>query len=145
MTRLAALLSGCSAFLVASWLLVGSYDQKRVQRPRGGRKYPATAEIPKQSLGRNRLGERKAPPVKLNSVTKGVVINKKKLLDSVTLEDLQAPSGRLWIPAALSGSVNKNSPNPLLNVMVAFCQVNFYELLLITKLLSIAIVSKLVR
>lgn len=62
--------------------------------------------------------------VKRRRPTKGIMVDRKNITEIVTLEDLQAPEGRLWIPAAIVGPVNTGSSEPLYNVLVSYCQLD---------------------
>lgn len=131
MRRLVAFVSGCSFFIVASWLLVGNHDASRVSRsnqfsvvPRrdnregdnGVRRVPLPGDENRGLVG--------GPMAKKKAGIRGVAVDRANVIETVTLEDLQAPQGRLWIPAALSGRIEHNSPNPLFNVLVAYCQLD---------------------
>lgn len=55
---------------------------------------------------------------------RGVTVNRRAIIENVTLEDLRAPEGRLWIPAAMVGPVNPDASDPFINVAVAYCQLD---------------------
>lgn len=130
MTRLALIVSGCSAFLVASWLVAGNHEaslrktpvQAAPLRPHGDNiEHEANKRDlngPVRDFQAKKGGPRKKGPMR------GVGVDRTNIREGVTLDDLQAPDGRLWIPAAISGPVDKQLADPLFNVLVAYCQLD---------------------
>lgn len=94
----------------------------RVKLP--GRDGPR-GEFDKRGGERDRGGGPMSPAKKKKLGMRGITVDRKNIIETVEMEDLRAPPGRLWIPAALSGPVNTNSPDgPLFNVLVAYCQLD---------------------
>lgn len=134
MPRLSVLVSGCSVLLVLAWLLL--VTGRNVERENDndpamlrGREHTGNHNnspsgegvglgIEVQAVGeeasRQMQGKKKRP-------VKGVVVNRREIIEHVTLDDLRAPEGRLWIPAAMLGPLSPTSPDPLYNVLVAYC------------------------
>jgi len=165
MPRLAVLLCGCSAVLIASWVLVATNQANQPPIPQQAMPHstiPGEAAVmpfrsegepsppirdakeqvsklkerlQKRPAGIDRFGippdhrgelERGAPPTrKRRTGPRGVTVDRKNIVETVELEDLKAPPGRLWIPAALSGPINRNGAgHPLSSVLVAYCQLD---------------------
>lgn len=148
MPRLAVLISGCSVCLVASWAMVAIHQANQgvaqippVQRAPVARTAgeAAAAQAKADALGLkallqsgqdergeelDRLGK-KAPPAKKKRMgARGIAVDRKNIVETVEMEDLRAPPGHLWIPAALSGPINNKGGDPLFNVLVAYCQLD---------------------
>lgn len=163
MPRLAVLLCGCSAVLVASWAMMATNQANQQPVPDQAIPHAAVSEAPevvplrsegesppireakaevsklqermqKHPAGFDRFGmpdhrgelERGAAPSrKKRAGMRGVNVDRKNIVETVELEDLRAPPGRLWIPAALSGVISRNgNDDPLFNVLVAYCQLD---------------------
>ena len=129
MPRLTVLVSGCSVFLVAAWLLLVSHDAGRTGRSHAPMQRPHAIErLPDYAVSGNReLFAQQgavAAAAKKKQVAKGVTIDRSNVIESVTMEDLRAPEGRLWIPAAVAGPIDLKAPNPIFNVLVAYCQLD---------------------
>lgn len=147
MPRLAVLISGCAVFLVAGWAVVAinQANQDLVQPPvQGGpvvgprsaiegAKADAAELRPHlhKSLGRDGPGEernrdgRPVPSAKKKRLgLKGITVDRKNIVETVEMEDLRAPPGRLWIPASVNGPINNQGGDPLFNVLVAYCQLD---------------------
>lgn len=131
MPRLAPVLSGCSIIIVATWLLLGNHEASPVHVPA---KLPPPGGVdgehnrvmlmphvegPKQLDNKVRMA-----PKKKKQGMRNVIVDRANILEAVSLEDLRAPEGRLWIPAAVSGPIDPKSPNPIFNVLVAYCQLD---------------------
>lgn len=84
---------------------------------------PPERNVRREELERN---GKSAPPAKKKRVgARGITVDRKNIVETVEMEDLRAPPGRLWIPAALSGPINRNDGgDPLFNVLVAYCQLD---------------------
>eukprot|EP00752_Nemacystus_decipiens_P003907 g3584.t1 len=142
MPRLAVLISGCSVCLVASWAMVAIHqaNQGIAQIPpiQGAPVAAVKADAVglrvsvDHSLGRDkqrreeieRLGQKAPPAKKKRTGARGISVDRKNIVETVEMEDLRAPPGRLWIPAALSGPINTKGGDPLFNVLVAYCQLD---------------------
>eukprot|EP00903_Cladosiphon_okamuranus_P005729 g5686.t1 len=153
MARLAVLISGCSVFLVASWAMVAIHQanhsiarvpqaaQGARSRTTGNRDaFPADGARA-DALGRQarlqqppgrdgrreeleRNGRQAQAAKKKRMGARGISVDRKNIVETVEMEDLRAPPGRLWIPAALSGPINNKGGDPLFNVLVAYCQLD---------------------
>ncbi|CAM9212422.1 unnamed protein product, partial [Hapterophycus canaliculatus] len=87
-------------------------DGPRVEGDKRGRE-PGRGGGPVSAAKKKKLGMR------------GITVDRRNIVETVEMDDLRAPPGRLWIPAALSGPVNQNKPeDPLFNVLVAYCQLD---------------------
>lgn len=133
MPRLALLLSGCSAFLVATWLVAGNHEASLRATP------VQQASLHSLHAGHNVANEEganrdlnepmrafqadKGAPKKKGPM-KGVGVDRANIREDVTLDELQAPEGRMWIPAAIAGPIEHDAPKPLFNVLVAYCQLD---------------------
>lgn len=148
MPRLAVLVSGCSVCLVASWAFVAIRQQNEAVTPHpqavGARisleDEPARIDGQAKRAARlkdslkppdehrealNVVGKKRPAKAKKRSGVKSVSVDRKNIVETVTMDDLRAPPGRLWIPAALSGPINyKDGSDPLFNVLVAYCQLD---------------------
>lgn len=138
MTRLALFVSACSVFLASIWLLVGRHEAGVDGKTGSGNQ--SLANHPPQTFAGQRLHDTRprddnnalpptrdlqgARPPKGRSGIRGISVDRANIVETVTMDDLRAPEGRLWIPAALSGPISKKSPNPLFNVLVAYCQLD---------------------
>lgn len=131
MPRLTVLVSGCSVFLVAAWLLLGNYETGRTDRSRAPRQRPRAIErLPDNAISGNRelfiqqQGAASAARAKKKQAPRGVTVDRSNIIETVTMEDLRAPEGRLWIPASVAGPIDLKAPNPIFNVLVAYCQLD---------------------
>lgn len=131
MTRLTVLVPGCSVFLVASWLLFVSHEAGRTDRGRAPMQRPRAMErLPEYAVSGNRElfaqpgAMQVAQAAKKKQAARGVTVDRSNIIETVTMEDLRAPEGRLWIPAAVSGPIDLKAPNPIFNVLVAYCQLD---------------------
>lgn len=145
MPRLAVLFTGCSVFLVASWAMVAIHQANQDLVPRPSQQEPPSVartdgakvdavvlQAPlKQSPGPDVRREeleraRKPAPLakKKREGARGIAVDRKNIVETVEMEDLRAPPGRLWIPAALSGPINHKGGDPLFTVLVAYCQLD---------------------
>lgn len=106
--------------------------KERMQRPadgkdgrfgKPGRREELELEL---ELADRSPGRPAAPPArKRRTGPRGVAVDRKNIVETVELEDLRAPPGRLWIPAAVSGPINRaGDGDPLFNVLVAYCQLD---------------------
>ncbi|CAM9123949.1 unnamed protein product [Ectocarpus sp. 12 AP-2014] len=146
MPRLAVLISGCSMFLVLSWAMVAIRQASQPQfdsssptilpaakgQKEGGvgvqredaAKLKTRFKAPEGKDHGDRELDRNGKPKKRMG-SRGISVDRKNIVETVEMDDLRAPPGRLWIPAALSGPINHDSPdNPLFNVLVAYCQLD---------------------
>lgn len=155
MPRRAVLISGCSVFLVLSWALFailhangaqdspagvpapaleagnlsGSFD-KVVEAKAAAAKLRGRVNFPGRSgpdvdKGVGKPDGPMSPAKRKKMGMRGITVDRKNIVETVEMDDLRAPPGRLWIPAALSGPVNQNSPEgPLHSVLVAYCQLD---------------------
>lgn len=150
MPRLAVLISGCSVCLVASWAMVAIHqaNQSVAHLPpaRGAPVARTVGDAADEGARADALGlqarlkqsprldkrreelERngRQPPAakKKRMGARGISVDRKNIVETVGMEDLRAPPGRLWIPAALSGPINNKGGDPLFNVLVAYCQLD---------------------
>lgn len=131
MPRLAVLVPGCSVFLVTTWLLLvnneaGHTDRSRasMQRPRGIERLPENAVSGNRELFVQQGAMQVAQAAKKKQAARGVTVDRSNIIETVTMEDLRAPEGRLWIPASVSGPIDLKAPNPIFNVLVAYCQLD---------------------
>ncbi|CAM9339983.1 unnamed protein product, partial [Ectocarpus fasciculatus] len=140
MPRLAVLISGCSVFLVLSWAMVAIRQANQPQFPSSAPTIlPAAAEARKAAdgvqqqypaaklktrfqapegmdQGGRELDRNGKPKKKKTGGARGITVDRKNIVETVEMDDLRAPPGRLWIPAALAGPINHDSPdNPLFN------------------------------
>lgn len=152
MTRLAVLISGCTLCLVCSWALLAIHKQNeaRAPLPRAAGARISLGEEPNEVVDespaekalrlkaslmargdthREALDQDGSPKVpakkKKRPSVRSVTVDRNNILETVQMDDLRAPPGRLWIPAALSGPINhKDGVDPLFNVLVAYCQLD---------------------
>lgn len=151
MPRLAVLISGCSVCLVASWAMVAIHQANQgvaqippgqgapVARTAAGEASAASRAARADALGLahpqspgrderreelERLGRQAPPAKKKRTGARGIAVDRKNIVETVEMDDLRAPPGRLWIPAALSGPINNKGGDPLFNVLVAYCQLD---------------------
>lgn len=149
MGRLAVVVSLSSALLVVVWLLVGSGGSTTTNGTANSAatKFPGdtlrknsritAAEGPDDEGGHPREEGRRLPSkvTKLQPVRhpprakkkrpiKGVQVDRRNVIEEVTMQDLEAPEGRLWIPAAILGPVRTTYVDPLHDVLVAYCQLD---------------------
>lgn len=146
MPRLTVLVSGCSVFLVAGWLLLANQEAGRPRVPvqlsgvterrpdaavKNGRHLEPAASANRdlfnsRGAGGLRLNSRgiPAPPPKRKQAARGISVDRSHIIETVTMDDLRAPEGRLWIPAAVSGPIDLKASNPIFNVLVAYCQLD---------------------
>ncbi|CAN0085533.1 unnamed protein product, partial [Ectocarpus sp. 8 AP-2014] len=146
MPRLAVLISGCSVFLVLSWAMVAIRQASQPQFHSSSPTVLPTAKAQKEGgvgvqkedaaklktrfkapdgkyLGDRELDRNGKPKKRMGS--RGISVDRKNIVETVEMDDLRAPPGRLWIPAALSGPINHDSPDDaLFNVLVAYCQLD---------------------
>lgn len=126
MARLALLVSACSIVLLAGWLLVGNFGENVGDKPgglppgNGGGVSPK----PQRNLFKGVPPIKKSMLPKKKQIMKGVIVDRNSIVESVSLKDLEAPPGRLWIPASVAGPIDRNKPEPLFNVLVAYCQLD---------------------
>lgn len=146
MPRLAVLISGCSMCLVASWAMVAIHQANQDLAPPPPvagvlGDDPAIAKADAVGL-QARLGQSPGSDARREELQRtgwlapaaaakkkrmgqrGISVDRKNIVETVEMEDLRAPPGRLWIPAALSGPVNRQGGDPLFNVLVAYCQLD---------------------
>lgn len=151
MPRLAVLISGCSLCLVASWAFVAIRQQNEealAPRPlakarvsldverkideggalakKNAARLKADLLLPGGDAGALDHGKKPRPAAKKKKAgVRGVMVDRNNVVETVEMDDLRAPPGRLWIPAAVSGPVNmKDGGDPLFNVLVAYCQLD---------------------
>lgn len=124
MARLALLVSACSIVLLAGWLIVGNFggnvgDEPGDLPPRNG---GGVSPKPQRNLFQPPIKKSMLP--KKKQIMRGVMVDRSSIVETVSLQDLEAPPGRLWIPASVAGPIDKNKPEPLFNVLVAYCQLD---------------------
>lgn len=129
MPRLPVLVSGCSVFIVATWLLLGSHETGRTGRARAPvQRARAIERLPDNAISGNRelfaQQGAMAAAAKKRQAARGVTVDRSNIIETVTMADLRAPEGRLWIPAAVAGPIDLKAPNPIFNVLVAYCQLD---------------------
>lgn len=157
MGRIVVLVSACSVFLVAGWLLVitggdrSNSNEKLAASVPAVRKVDLSVDKERQSAERllpqqtdkkikginpaatgpvkgrkddQDVGKRRPVKGGLKGMQKGVQPDRRNVIEDVSLEDFEAPEGKLWIPAAMVGPVNVDGSDPLHDVTVAYCQLD---------------------
>lgn len=146
MPRLTVLVSGCSVFLVACWLLLANQEAGRTRAPvqlaHATERRPDAAvkngkhHVQPAAANRELINSRGAAALPFNSrgipaplpkkrqAARGITVDRSNIIEDVTMDDLRAPEGRLWIPAAVSGPIDLKASNPIFNVLVAYCQLD---------------------
>ena len=115
---------------MVAWLLVGIHDANVAGYPN-----EIEPKVPREggwghfgNLQRNEiLKERELKNhgvLKKKLTMRGVSVDRSNIVDPITMQDLEAPLGRLWIPAAITGPIEPNKVDPLANVLVAYCQLD---------------------
>lgn len=149
MGRLAVVVSLSSVLLVAAWVFVGSggsvttnattnnaatnfpgYTPRKNSRstaaeaPDNEGRQPGEEDRRLPSKVTRPQPDRHSPRTKKKKTMKGVQVDRNNVIEDVTMQDLEAPEGRLWIPAAIVGPVRPSDANPLHHVLVAYCQLD---------------------
>lgn len=137
MARLAILVSASSIFLVATWLLVmANHNHEYVHRLDGPPNFtrdidhgspPPDGVLPPdavKAVEATKLEIQQDLQAKRKRTVKGVTVDRKAVIEDVSLDDLRAPEGRMWIPAAIIGPLNPKALDPFFHVLVAYCQLD---------------------
>lgn len=133
MRRISILVSGCSVLFLTGWLVVvATFKQTRLANETFSspdRLVDHGAPAPVRQLPEDVVGQIPAPKEvnfgdlkgKSKMRSRGVVVDRRTVIEDVTLDDLRAPEGRLWIPASMLGPVKPGSVDPFGDVLVAYC------------------------